>query len=99
MQKEKKVSTQFSVLNRHTKKFHKIIKEFYSLADPSDFIKVNNHLLNTYLEKVMDQEQAYSIEHIQDMVFLVTFQNQFLTALKEGWDRYKKISISKIETK
>lgn len=98
MQKEKQVSTQFGVLNHHTQNLHKTIKDFYSFADPSDFIKANNDLLNTYLEKDMDQEDAYTIEHIQDMVLLVSFQNQFLTALKEGWERYKKISIPKIET-
>ena len=57
MSNKKKVSTSVSVLKHHTKNFHKIIKGFYRFADPSDFIKVNNDLLNSYIKNDIDQKK------------------------------------------
>lgn len=92
------VTTPFNVVNHHAQNFYKTIKDFYSFANASDFIEANNDLLNTYLEKGMDEEEGYCPKHIQNIVFMVTFQNQFLTALKEDWELYKEFTNPKIET-
>ena len=92
------VTTPFCAVNHHTQNFYKTIKDFYSFANASDFIEANNDLLNTYLEKGMDEEEGYCPKHIQNIVFMVTFQNQFLTALKEDWELYKEFTNPKIET-
>lgn len=85
-------TTTFNVVNHHTQNFYKTIEDFYSSANPSDYTEVNNHLLNTCLEKGMDEEEGYYPEYIQHLVFMVSYQNQFLTALKEMWLRYKLIA-------
>lgn len=91
------ISTHLNVANYHAQNFHNTIKDFYSYANACDFIEVNNDLLNTYLQKGVLDDDNYP-EHIQSTVFMVNFQNQFLTALKEYWELYNQFSNPKTAT-
>jgi len=86
----------FNVVDHHTKNFYKTIEDFYELGNASDFTGANNDLLNSYLEKDTE-EKGYCPKDIQNLVFMVTFQNQFLTALKENWELYKTFTNTKTE--
>ena len=86
----------FNVVEHHTENFYKTIEDFYNLASASDFTGANNDLLNSYLEKDTEEKDP-CLKDIQNLVFMVTFQNQFLTALKENWELYKTFTNTKTE--
>ena len=86
----------FNVVDHHTKNFYKTIEDFYELAGVSGFTEVNNNLLNSYLEKDTEEKDP-CLKDIQNLVFMVTFQNQFLTTLKENWELYKTVNNTKTE--
>ena len=77
----------------HRHNFYQTIKDFYAFANPSLFIEVNNQLLNNYLEQERENENC-SPKQIQDIVFIVGLQNQFITALKENWELHTKFTNS-----
>lgn len=83
-------TTPLHVVDHHAQNFYNTIKNFYSFANPSDFIEANNDLLNTYLEKGLDEEEGFTPKHLQNIVFMVNLQNQFLTALKENFETLKQ---------
>lgn len=88
----KATQTNNFVANIHATRLAKTIKDFYSFANPSEWIEANNDLLNTYLEKGLSEEEGYCHKHIQNIVYMVTFQNQFITALKENWENYQEFT-------
>ena len=83
-------TTPLNVVDHHAQNFHNTIKNFYAFANPSDFIEANNDLLNTFLQKGLDEEEGFTPKHLQNIVFMVNLQNQFLTALKEDWESLTK---------
>ncbi len=83
-------TTPLHVVDHHAQNFYNTIKNFYSFANPSDFIEANNDLLNTFLQKGLDEEEGFTPKHLQNIVFMVNLQNQFLTALKEDWESLTK---------
>lgn len=82
-------TTPLHVVDHHAQNFYNTIKDFYSFANPSEFIEANNDLLNTFLEKGLDEEEGFTSKHLQNIVFMVNLQNQFLTALKETFETFK----------
>jgi len=91
------VTTPFCAVNYHTQNFYKAIDDFFAFAHTHDYQEVNNEMLNTYLERALNEDDEYCHKHIQSVVFMATFQNKFLTQLKETWLLYKKFTNPKIE--
>ena len=78
---------------RHNKNLHKTIENFFDLANASEFIEVNNEMIDTFLEKGLDKKQGYKPRHLLKIVFMVNYQSKFLTALKENWETLKTLNL------
>ena len=81
---------------RHNKNLYKTIENFFELANASEFIEVNNEMIDTFLEKGLDKKQGYQSKHLLKIVFMVNFQSKFLTALKENWETLKTLKPSNL---
>lgn len=88
----------FNAVNHHTQNFYKAIDDFFAFAHTHDYQEVNNEMLNTYLERALNEDDEYCHKHIKRVVFMATFQNKFFAELKETWLLYKKFANPKIET-
>lgn len=97
MTEEKEVSKipfgqPFNRVDYHTQQFHETVEKLYSFAKASDYIEVNNELVNCLLEKGSTEDEEYHPDYIKRVILLTNFQNKFLTALQENWATLKKVT-------
>jgi len=66
------------------------IESFFTYANPSDYQKVTNELLATFIEKSGDNR--FSSEELGYVTHIILLQNNFIAKIKENWDNYNRIS-------
>jgi len=86
------VTTQFDASTYHTQRFHKIINEFFQMADSSNYLEISNELVHCFLEVGMRKKEGLKKERIKNVVYMAMFQSQFIVALQEQWGNFKKFN-------
>ncbi len=77
--------------NRFHDEMNKTISEFYGVTtNASGWVGVNNDLINFFIEKSVDDNEAFSDKYVKKVIFMMNLQNLFLVQLKETWDLYRK---------
>lgn len=64
-------------------KILKLIEEFFSVANASDYQEVNNDLLQTFLETNVS-DTVHDPMYVRNTVFMLNTQNQFILKLTEA---------------
>jgi hypothetical protein len=83
-------STPWCPKSHHTNEFYKLIDNFFAYAECGDYLETNNELLEAFM--VQSLEDGISFEHIHSTIYLTNFQTQFITTLKDRWEKFKRFN-------
>lgn len=60
-----------------------LVKGIFQYADASDYIEVNNELLEVFMDKALDKHEPFDEKYIKEVIHLVSKQNLFIAKLKD----------------
>jgi len=65
-------------------KLKEIVEEIFNHASASDYIKVNNDLLNHFIETCIENtESIYSKKYITEMLHIIGLQTLYLSKMND----------------
>lgn len=73
----------------HKNELEKNIEKLFNIASASEFIEINNNLINSFLDNFTNNN-SMSKEQLFNVVFLINKQSQFIVTLQENYNNYRK---------
>ncbi|APY11506.1 hypothetical protein BWZ22_09730 [Seonamhaeicola sp. S2-3] len=77
------------VSTEQNKQFYNLLDEFFNFASLGYHLANQNELLNAFLAASFDPDSGFPSDNVQEVIYLSTFQSEFIIKLKELWESYK----------